>query len=194
MLFNKIDQKGSSLMEALAFISIISMLSVSAFKVISKANETFKMSMATSEIKELQKSISGVYDYLGDYNELFKDDNTYKILCETDKSVPNQMCIKKGSGYALRHRLGGDVEIAKSSDAKSYLIKFKGLTKKNCVSMTQINWLERKKISIYQLDINDTAIAYFPKRGEKGFPISTAASFAGCNKKDRDNVITWYFY
>lgn len=193
MFFNKNDQKGSSMMEALAFISIVSMLSASAFKVISNANGTFKMTMATSEIKELQKAISGVYDYSGDYNELFNND-TYKVLCETDKSVPNQMCIKKGSGYGLRHRLGGAVEITKGSDAKSYLIKFKGLTKKNCIKMTQIDWLERKKISIYQLDANDTAIAYFPKRGEKGFPISAAASFAGCNKKDGENAITWYFY
>lgn len=193
MLLNKNNQKGNSLLEATAVITVISMLSASAYKIISNAHGMFNMSMATSEIKDLQKAISGVYDFSGNYDDLFADD-VYKVLCEKDKSAPNQMCIKKGTSYVLRHRLSGDVEISKSADSKSYLIKFKELSKKNCANFTQIDWLDRKKISIYQMDVNDTPIAYFPKRNDKGFPITAKTSFVSCNKKDGENSITWYFY
>ena len=44
------------------------------------------------------------------------------------------------------------------------------------------------------MDVNDTPIAYFPKRNDKGFPITAKTSFASCNKKDGENSITWYFY
>ena len=117
MLLNKNNQNGNSLLEAMAVITVISMLSASAYKIISNAHGMFNMSMATSEIKDLQKAISGVYDFSGNYDELFADD-VYKVLCEKDKSAPNQMCIKKGTSYVLRHRLSGDVEISKRFDAK----------------------------------------------------------------------------
>ena len=180
MSIYKNNEKGSSLLEVLAVLSVVSVLGISTLKLISNGYNTFKQSMAESEIKDLQKSITGVYNYSGNYNELF-DNDVYKTLCETDKSAP-------------RHKLSGDVFIEKAEDLNSYTIKFDNLSKKNCVSFAQLNWLDRKKISIYRLDINDTDVAYFPKKEDKGFPIEISEIFKNCNKEDDKNSITWYFY
>ena len=193
MSIYKNNEKGSSLLEVLAVLSVVSVLGISTLKLISNGYNTFKQSMAESEIKDLQKSITGVYNYSGNYNELF-DNDVYKTLCETDKSAPSQMCMKNGSSYKLRHKLSGDVFIEKAEDLNSYTIKFDNLSKKNCVSFAQLNWLDRKKISIYRLDINDTDVAYFPKKEDKGFPIEISEIFKNCNKEDNKNSITWYFY
>ncbi len=193
MLNAKNNQRGSSLMEVLAVISIISLLSASAFKIISNVHNLLKVSLATNEIKELQKNISGVYNYSGNYDYLFQDD-VYKTLCETDKTAPSQMCVKTSSSYVLRHRLSGNVTIEKSSDSNSYTITFGNLSRKNCASLSQIGWLDRKKISIYQLNINDTPAAYFPKKNDKEFPMQSKDAFSYCNKKDGENAVTWFFY
>lgn len=193
MLGIKNNQKGSSLIEALAVISVISVLSISALKIISSVYGLFKINMATNEIKELQKNISGVYNYSGNYKQFFEND-VYKTLCETDKVAPSQMCVKNDSSYILRHRLSGGVTIDKSDDSEGYLITFEGLNKKNCATLAQIEWLDRKKISIYQLNINETPVAYFPKRNNKVFPIDVKSAFSYCNKGGEKNTITWFFY
>ena len=193
MLSIKNNQKGSSLVEALGLISVIGILAISTLKIIATAYGVLKISMATSEIRELQKTWSGVYDYSGNYNQLFQD-NVYKTLCEKDKVAPSQMCMKTSDGYFLIHRLSGGVTIAKSGDSVGYSITFGDLSKKGCVDLSQIDWLDRKKISIYQLNINDTPIAYYPKKGNKGFPLKIKDIFDNCSKNDGENSITWFFY
>lgn len=186
----KNNQKGTSLMEALAVVSVIGVLTISIFNIIASTYDTFKQSMTSSDVKDLQKAISGVYNFSGDYGNLLKE-GYEKVLCETDKSIPSHMCIKSGGGYNLRHRLGGKVEIGPGYNTKSYYIKFDGLSKKNCINLTQIDWLDRKKIDIYQMDINSDKVACFPKTNTcGGFPVSSSA-FSKCKNK---NSIKWYFY
>ena len=193
MLNTKSNQKGSSLIEVLGVISIVGILVISALNIITNIYGLLKVSLATGEVKDLQKSISGVYNYSGNYDQLFQGD-VYKTLCETDKVAPNQMCVKKDSSYILRHRLSGSVVLNKSSDSMSYTITFGNLSKKNCIKLSQIEWLDRKKISIYQMNINETPAAYFPKKNDKVFPIPTKDTFSYCNKDDGENEITWFFY
>jgi hypothetical protein len=150
--------------------------------------------MIISEIKDVQKAISGVYNFSGDYSFLFTDGDYKKVLCEKDKSIPNQMCMKSGESYNIKHRLSGNVIITPSGDYKSYSIKVDGLSKKNCIGLVEVNWVDRKKVDIYQLDINDEPMAYFPKQNEKTFPITKDRSIEKCSKNGRDNTITLYFY
>lgn len=189
----KNNQCGSSLLEALAVISVIAVLSISALSVITNIYNMFKQSMATSEIRDIQRSISGIYNFSGDYKMLFQDD-PYKILCEEDRSIPNQMCLKSGSSYKIKNRLSGNVTISPSADMKGYLVKYEGLSRKNCLELAEIDWLDRKRVDLYQLDINDTPVAFFPKKGEKGFPIATSVIFSSCSKSGKNNSITWHFY
>ena len=191
MFVNKNNQKGRSLVEVLAVLTIIAMLGASVIKVIGSIYAMLKENMATTEIKEIQKTISGVYNFSGNYDVLFQDD-AYKVLCETDKSLPSQMCLKSGTSYRLRHRLSGNITINKNTDGSGYVVSFGELNKKNCVAFTQIDWLSRKKTHIYQLDINGAEVAYFPKKNDKGFPISTSTAFSSCNSNS--NTISWYFY
>ena len=189
----KNNQKGSSLLEALAVLTIISMLATSVIKVISNAYGVLKQSMVISEIRDLQKSISGVYNYSGTYKSLFEDDY-YKILCETDKSIPNQMCIKDGATYKLVNRLSGNVILTPSADFTSYSIKVDGLSRKNCLEVVETSWVDRKKVDIYQLNINDVAVAYYPQRGGKSFPILSTTAISSCSKSGKNNTVELFFY
>ena len=47
---------------------------------------------------------------------------------------------------------------------------------------------------VYQLNINDTPAAYFPKKNDKEFPMQSKDAFSYCNKKDGENAVTWFFY
>ena len=193
MLMTKNSQKGSTMMEVLALLTIISIFSVFLIKIISNVYGIFKQSMAIYEIKDVQKGISGVYNFAGDYKILFDGVDYKEILCK-DKSIPSQMCIKSGSSYEIKHRLSGDVIISPSTDFKSYTIKVDGLSKKNCIEFVNINWLDKKKVDIYQLDINDDPVAYFPIKNGKGFPVEFSTSFNKCTKEDKSNTVIWYFY
>ena len=194
MFFVKNNQKGSSLLEALAVLTIISLLGTSVIKLISSIYGLLKQNMVVSEVRDIQKSISGVYNFSGDYKTLFNDDDYYKILCETDKSIPNQICINNGSSYDLVHRLSGKIIIAPNSDYSGYSIEVDQLTKKNCLELVEMNWIDRKKVDIYQLDVNDVTIAYFPKKNDKSFPITMDKALSSCSKSGKNNVIKWYFY
>lgn len=194
MSFIKNNQKGSSLIETLGVLTIIMVLSVSAMKVISNAYEVLKQSLVIFEIKDVQKAISGVYNYSGNYNQLFKDNNQYKILCETDKTIPNQLCIKSDSDYKLKHKLGGNIILTPWDDFNNYSIKVDGLNKKNCMEITEIDWVNKKKVDIYKLEINGSEVAHYPQEGEKSFPIPTMKAISSCSKNGKENFIELFFY
>ena len=190
MYFNNKNQKGSSLLEMLAVLTIISLVGIAAIKFVTNSYGVFKQSMATSEIKELQNIISKNYSFTGKYD--FGTDINKK-MCEEDKTAPSHMCLKSGENYILKHRLGGYITVLKESvDSRSYSIAFDNVNKRACVALTQVDWLERKKISIYQMDVNGVVAAYFPKKDNKGFPLTSEESMKICNSDI--NTVKWYFY
>ena len=195
MFFIKNNQKGSSLLEVLAILTIVSMLTISVMKIITNVYALLKQNMIVSEIKDVQKAISGVYNFSGNYELLFKDVDYRKILCETDKSIPNQMCIRDGDdNYSIKHRSSGLVTISPIDNYKSYSIKVEGLNKKNCIGLAEVNWVDRKRVDIYRLDINGSDVAYFPKRGNKEFPLAVTTIFEKCSENGDKNTVTLYFY
>ena len=195
MFLYKNNQKGSSLIEILGVITIIALIGIAALKLVSNTYGLFKQSMATYEIKDLQNIITSNYAFSGVYDFDYNNDNVNdinKMLCEIDKIAPNHMCLKSGDEYILRHRLNGYITIERTSDIRSYSIEFDNINKRGCISLSQIDWLDRKKVNIYQIDINNTPVAYFPKRSNKGFPVTSDVSINNCNKDT--NTIKWYFY
>ena len=191
MFFEKNNQKGASLVEVLGVLTIISLIGTATLKLVTNSYGLFKQSMVTSEITELQKIISGNYCFSGEYEIDDTPANFYKKICEKDKTAPNQMCLKSGGSYVLKHRLGGNVKIEKKENS-GYSIEFENINRRACVSLSQIDWLQRRKTNIYQLDINNVAVAYYPKKGNKSFPLTVNNSITGCNKDI--NTIKWYFY
>ncbi|MBE6467197.1 MAG: type II secretion system protein [Alphaproteobacteria bacterium] len=188
MFLRKNNQKGSSLVEVLGAISIISLVGIGVLKVVTSSYDVLKQSLASSDIKDLQKIISANYTFSGKY-EIDADFN--KKICETDKTAPNHMCLKSGSSYSLKHRLNGGVVVAKNGE-KGYTIVFDDLNPKACITLSQINWLERRKTNIFQIDINNVPVAYFPKKNGKSFPVDSKLSIENC--KNDSNFIKWYFY
>ena len=57
----RINQKGGTMVEAIAVISIMTVLGISAIKLIGGLFDGFKQNIVTSEIRELQKNVSARY-------------------------------------------------------------------------------------------------------------------------------------
>lgn len=105
----RINQKGGTMVEAIAVISIMTVLGISAIKLIGGLFDGFKQNIVTSEIRELQKNVSARYSVDGHYGNL----GTVATLVK-EKVVPNQM-LANGKIY---HRLGGEVLIENQRSAR----------------------------------------------------------------------------
>ncbi|MFR8204947.1 MAG: hypothetical protein ACLU99_00355 [Alphaproteobacteria bacterium] len=66
----RINQKGGTMVEAIAVISIMTVLGISAIKLIGGLFDGFKQNIVTSEIRELQKNVSARYSVDGHYGNL----------------------------------------------------------------------------------------------------------------------------
>lgn len=144
----RINQKGGTMVEAIAVISIMTVLGISAIKLIGGLFDGFKQNIVTSEIRELQKNVSARYSVDGHYGNL----GTVATLVK-EKVVPNQM-LANGKIY---HRLGGEVLIEKSAlSTLYYQITFKDLSPKACMNLSQINWMTHQGSDLIQLQINST--------------------------------------
>jgi len=184
----RINQKGGTMVEAIAVISIMTVLGISAIKLIGGLFDGFKQNIVTSEIGELQKNVSARYSVDGHYGNL----GTVATLVK-EKVVPNQM-LANGKIY---HRLGGEVLIEKSAlSTLYYQITFKDLSPKACMNLSQINWMTHQGSDLIQLQINST-IFVLPidgvKRGDsKALPLDVARAAQSCKVKG-SNTIIWTF-
>ena len=112
------QQKGNTMLEALAAIAIVSVLSVSVINLIGNMFSAFKQNMIENEIREVQKNIVDRYRIEGNYTAL-ENITAEKIIEE--RLVPSQMAV----GSKIVHRLNGNVEINISDLGEKYfIIKF----------------------------------------------------------------------
>ena len=79
--------------------------------------------------------------------------------------------------------------IQNRSNINNYSIKVDGLNKKNCMEITEIDWVNKKKVDIYKLEINGSEVAHYPQEGEKSFPIPTMKVISSCSKNGKENYI-----
>ncbi len=195
---NKINQSGATMLEAIGVLTIIIMLGVSIIKLINSIYAIFTQNMVSGEVRDLQKAISDIYRFEGNYNVLFDNGDTSKYLCD-NKIAPFQMCVNN----KLRSRSGGEVRIDKDPNAENndrYAIIFEDLSQKICVNAAQINWSKDQRSSIYSLTINNKTVD-LPKNAPSGcdnngnycFPISASVAMKLCNK-EKDNDMVFVFY
>lgn len=184
-------QKGTTLMEAMAAITIASVLLISVIKLVGNMFDMFKQNMVVNEVQEVQKNITARYRLEGNYaglSGLSAEDFAKQKL------VPSQMHV----GDKLMHRLNGEVKIGVSDLGDDYFyIEFDSLTNRSCVNLSQINWNNSLSTDLFQIQINDNVyLLPIPSNGvvlgdENALPITVAKAISSC--KDNDNVIVWTF-
>ena len=104
----KTNQCGSTMIEAMAAIAIVGVLTVAGLKLAASLFDLFKQNMVVNEIRELQKNISARYSADGDYTALGEADLDQLIK---DKIIPNQM-VADGKIF---HSLSGEVSVGPSA-------------------------------------------------------------------------------
>lgn len=184
------NQKGNTMMEALAAISVVTVLAVAAVKLMGGLFDMFKQNMIVNEVQEVQKNISARYRLEGNYSELAGMD-AQKL--KEELLVPSQMVVNG----TLVHRLNGAVEIAPSALGDEYFdITFKDLTTRSCMNMSQINWTGNQATDLFQIKINDNTFK-LPINGvkfgdENALPVTVKKAADSC-KDGLVNDITWTF-
>ena len=218
MFLYKNNQKGATMMEALAVLTITSMLGISIIKMIGSVFDLYYQSMITSEIKDLQKAITGKYEFDGTYKALFEGktaDQVSQTLC-SEKLPPFKMCVDNklvhsGKGAVTvepvkTYNMNGNVV----DDYGRYSIMFDGLKNKTCMSIASINWAVKGSLILYKMEINKNKD--FQGDSEKEslykktfdlpnnktaetfvFPVKPEDVMGACTNKD-DNSVKWTFF
>ena len=188
----KSNQKGTTMMEAIAAISVVTVLTVAAVKLIGSMYELFRQNMVANELREIQKNIATRYRLEGNYAELSSDAMTPTKMKE-DQLIPSQMLING----EIVHRLNGEVTIETSSLGDEYFdITFNKLSLRTCMNLSQINWSGTDGADIFQIKINKKTFK-LPINGvqfgdDNALPISPVKASESCTD-DEKNVITWTF-
>ncbi len=192
----KTHQKGATMLEALATLMIISVLSISGIRLIGSLFAMFRQNVVANEIKEIKKSIQDRFAYAGDYRELEgKSANEVAEMLLEEKVIPNQMSVN-GKIY---HRLGGEVtiELSDYSDTGLYFdVTFKDLTTQGCLNLSQIDWVINQNSDLMRLIINDKTfvlpVGNNKDKTEGVLPVPMSEAVKAC-KSSSDNDITWTF-
>ncbi len=188
----KSDQKGTTMMEAIAAISVVIVLTVAAISLVGNMYEMFRQNMVVNEIREIQKNIATRYRLEGNYAELSSSEMTPQKLKE-EQLIPSQMLVNG----EIVHRLNGEVIIETSSLGDDYFdVTFNKLSLRTCMNLSQINWSGIDGADLFQLKINNNTFK-LPINGVKfgdadALPISPVKASESC-ADDEKNVITWTF-
>ena len=185
------DQKGTTMMEAIAAISVVTVLSVAAVKLIGNMYEMFRQNMVANEIREIQKNITARYRLEGNYAELSSEMTPQKM--KDEQLIPSQMLVNG----EIVHRLNGEVTIETSSLGDDFFdVTFYKLSLRTCMNLSQINWSSTEGADVFQLKINNNTFK-LPINGVKfgdnnALPITVKKASESCSN-DENNVITWTF-
>lgn len=185
------DQKGTTMMEAIAAISVVTVLSVAAVKLIGNMYEMFRQNMVANEIREIQKNITARYRLEGNYAELSSEMTPQKM--KDEQLIPSQMLVNG----EIVHRLNGEVTIETSSLGDDFFdVTFNKLSLRTCMNLSQINWSSTEGADVFQLKINNNTFK-LPINGVKfgdnnALPITVKKASESCSN-DENNVITWTF-
>lgn len=196
---NKINQSGATMIEAIAVIAIAIMLGVSVISLINSIYAVFTQNMVAGEVRDLQKAISDIYRFDGNYSALGSDENSAASYLCNNKIAPFQMCVRG----KLKSRSGGEVSVKVYNDDVSdqddkYEIVFTGLSRKTCVNAVQINWDKGQRSVVYAMVVNsDNSKTVWQLKNATNekytFPVSTSVAMELCSK-EYDNTIQYVFY
>lgn len=205
-MFWKSNQKGGTMMETLAAISVVGMIGIGMLSVIGNVMSKFRQSVVVSQIQELQKNISDRYNVVGNYADL--DASAHQKLID-DKVIPSLMV--DGSGE-IRHRLGGRVFIGKDSGVPEnnltgvfgsddyYDVSFMELNYRTCVDILQINWIKNSGSNLMAISVNGAYLFLSPyglspdvsSATVFDLPVVLNDAMTACDQGDNNNI-TWVF-
>ena len=155
--------------------------------------DMYNQAMISSEIRDLQKNISGRYQFDGSYKNLFAGKNAEQIsqkICE-DRLAPFKMCVNgkivhSGKGSVI-------IEPVKIYDMNGnvidnygrYSILFDGLKNKTCMNLASMNWSTKGALTLYKMELNFNKDFQGDSEKEKKYKVN----FDLPNNKTADSLV-----
>lgn len=145
----KSEQSGRSMIEALGYISVMMMITISVAASVNSGYYKFKLGRVNQEIVDLKKVVSQRWVA----SENYKNVNFQTLYDE--KILP--WSIKTGSETEGKHAFGGKVTIGKGDDEGCmYYIKFEGLPRDACVELAAKVWINNDGSDLEKIKVNNT--------------------------------------
>ena len=178
-------QKGSSMIEVIGVMGIISMITVGIFATISKIYDRYHQTAVITQIRDLQKNIQMRYATASDYRDLTKS-NAVKTLIE-ERVIPYDMV----SGDAIYNAYNGAVAL--SGTQYDYTISFSNLKKAGCIDLLTMDWTVNNTSDLIKLQVDGKTYTWTGDVSTLELPISLTDAAARCKDNQSQNTIKWTF-
>ena len=181
---SKSSQTGRSMIEAIGYISVMIMLSVSVAAAVNRGYYKYRVSRINQELSDLKKVISQRYVAAENYKEV-------KLQTLVDeKIIPFE--LRNG-----KHAFSSDFKIGSGDDKGStYFIEFDDIPRDVCMELGLRVWLVNDGSDLDAMKINNKTWGwkFSNSINHPNYNLPAVASdvLAGCSKKD-DNKMIWYF-
>lgn len=180
----KSNQSGRSMIEAIGYISVMIMISVSVAAAVNSGYYKYRMSRINSELSDLKKVISQRYVAAENYKEV-------KMQTLIDERIaPHD--TKDGA-----HAFGGAVKIGSGdSDGSTFYIEFDDVPKEVCMELGLRVWLVNDGSDLDAMKINNKTWGWKFSNSISNpnyeLPALAKDVLEGCSKS-YDNKMIWYF-
>ena len=200
----KIDQNGRTIIELIAYIVVMVVLTASVAQIVAQGLHKYESSAVMQQLIDLKKVITARYAADGNYLNLSWDDlcadriGPKSLMPDTDDSTGK--CVSQHG----RHIFDGLVRIGAADAGKTYYIEFHELPQDVCVQLGTIVWSNMDGSDLDRMIIGQGAglqgkktwvWQYSPvseENGDKELPANIRDVVDSCTSED-DNTIRWYF-
>lgn len=154
------NQYGRTMLETLAVMAVIGMLGKGILSLVSSLYDKYKVSVITTQIKDLQDKIRLRYSAVGDYADL--GDATKLSVLFKDNVIP----VNMRSGDKVIHAFNGAVvfneDVNKLKDditggITKYSITFKDIEAKACFELLSMSWTVNETSDLYSIFVEKEA-------------------------------------
>ncbi len=189
------DNTGRTVLEMMAVLAIMGILSVGGLLGYSKAMPRFKMSKLAEQISLMITNIRAAYSIKDNYEGL----NTTAAI--QIGAIPKE--IVKGSPPNAYNPFGGQFFVTPAEDNKSVFITITGLPANACVYIGSADWggqMGSGLVSVATLSqttqaaVSEQQTEHVATAEDKTLPLSLAEASAGCNGIGQTNAVVIQYH
>ena len=193
------NQKGYTLLEAIAVMAIISIVASTIVATMGRMYDRYKTSRLTSQIVELQKAIDQRFASAESYrdlgNKLIKDENLAPGDIDFETQALTEDEIEEGvqPNVSMRHKYGGTISVTTSgANPLEYQITFTNVPQIPCVELAMQDWEKNQSSDLIYMTVNNTRLEWIGENQDNIMPISVVRARNLCDS-EKENTLTWVF-
>ncbi len=183
------DQNGRSMIEAIGYISILIMVSVSVAMAVNSGYFKYRQSRINQQLTDLKQVISHRYVAAENYKDV-------KLQTLIDEKIAPHDIVVSGNKDVGRHAFSGNVKIGPGDTyGSTFVITFENLPRLVCNELGMKIWVVNDGSDLDYLKINNTTFAwkYSQKKDAAKMLPATATDVSDACNSEYENVMSWYF-